>query len=75
MLSAFMHAGWNLFVKKDEDKFLSLTVMAATSGLLCAALLPLVPAIDPKAWKVLAISAPLHAGYRVCLSLDTAMVK
>jgi len=69
MLSAFMHAGWNLFVKKDEDKFLSLTVMAATSGLLCAALLPLVPAIDPKAWKVLAISAPLHAGYRVCLSL------
>ncbi|MBS0159859.1 MAG: EamA family transporter [Nitrospira sp.] len=69
MLSAVMHAGWNLFVKKDENQFLSLTVMAATSGVLCALLLPLVPSMDASAWKVLAISAPLHAGYRVCLSL------
>lgn len=69
MFSAMLHAGWNLFVKKDEDQFLSLTVMAATSGMLCAILLPLMPPMNPGAWKVLAISAPLHAGYRVCLSL------
>lgn len=69
MLAAVMHAGWNLFVKKDEDQFLSLSVMAATSGALCVLLLPLTPGIELGAWKVLAISAPLHAGYRVCLSL------
>lgn len=69
MLSAVMHAGWNLFVKKDEDQFLALTVMAATSGLLCALMLPSMPGISAGAWEVLAVSAPLHAGYRVCLSL------
>ncbi|WP_434525073.1 EamA family transporter [Photorhabdus asymbiotica] len=69
MVSAIMHAGWNLFVKKDEDKFLSLTVMAATSGVLCALLLLFMPGIDVSAWKILIISAPLHAGYRICLSL------
>ncbi|WP_375576548.1 EamA family transporter [Paracidovorax oryzae] len=68
MLSAVMHAAWNLFVKKDEDKFLSLTVMAATSGGICLAMLPFFPGMDPAAWKWLAISAPLHAGYRICLS-------
>ncbi|MBD2782673.1 EamA family transporter [Xenorhabdus szentirmaii] len=69
MVSAIMHAGWNLFVKKDEDKFLSLTVMAATSGILCALLLLFTPGINAGAWKILIISAPLHAGYRICLSL------
>ena len=69
MVSAALHAGWNLFVKKDEDKFLSLTVMAATSAALCAALLPLAPPMNPVAWRVLALSAPFHAGYRICLSL------
>lgn len=69
MLSAVMHAGWNLFVKKDEDKFLSLTLMAATSGAVCAALLPFFPRIDATAWPILGISAILHAGYRICLSL------
>lgn len=68
MLAAVMHAGWNMFVKKDEDQFLSLTVMAATSGGICLALLPFFPDIDSAAWKWLAISAPLHAGYRICLS-------
>ena len=68
MLSAVMHAAWNLFVKKDEDKFLSLTVMAATSGGICLAMLPFFPAMEPAAWKWLAVSAPLHAGYRICLS-------
>ncbi|AKH64281.1 MULTISPECIES: EamA family transporter [Photorhabdus] len=69
MVAAIMHAGWNLFVKKDEDKFLSLTVMAVTSSVLCAVLLLFMPGIDVSAWKILIISVPLHAGYRVCLSL------
>ncbi|MDT0140335.1 EamA family transporter [Acidovorax sp. PRC11] len=68
MLSAVMHAAWNLVVKKDDDKFLSLTVMAATSGGICLAMLPFFPAMEPGAWKWLAVSAPLHAGYRICLS-------
>lgn len=49
MLSAVMHAAWNLFVKRDEDKFLSLTVMAATSGGICLAMLPFFPGMDPVA--------------------------
>ncbi|MFV8907663.1 EamA family transporter [Serratia fonticola] len=68
MVSAILHAGWNLFVKKDEDKFLSLTVMAATSGMLCAIIIFFLPGIDSRAWKILLISAPIHAGYRACLS-------
>ncbi|WP_445497061.1 EamA family transporter [Photorhabdus sp. SF281] len=43
--------------------------MAATSGVLCAGLLLFMSGIDASAWKILIISAPLHAGYRVCLSL------
>ncbi len=68
LVAALMHAGWNLFVKKDEDKLLSLTLMAATSGIACALLLPFAPPIDPEAWAILGISAVLHACYRVCLS-------
>ena len=68
MTAALMHASWNLAVKKDSDQFLSLTVMAATSGLLCAVLLLLAPGIQPAAWPYLLISAPLHAGYRVFLA-------
>jgi len=69
MVAAVMHAGWNLFVKKDQDQFLSLTVMAATSAVLCAVMLPFVGSVAPQSWSVLAISAPLHVGYRVCLSM------
>ena len=69
MLAALIHAGLNLFVKKDEDQFLSLAVMAGTSGVLCGFFLAFMPTINADAWKWLAISAPLHAGYRVCLSL------
>lgn len=69
LVAAVMHAGWNLYVKKDTDQFLSLAVMAATSGLLCACVLPLMPPIADRAWVILAISAPLHAGYRICLSM------
>lgn len=68
MCAAVMHAGWNLFVKKDEDKFLSLTVMAATSGATCLAVLPFFSSVDAAAWTWLAISAPLHVGYRICLA-------
>ncbi|AEG94247.1 transporter-like protein [Ramlibacter tataouinensis TTB310] len=56
-------------MKKDEDKFLSLTLMAATSAVLCALALPLLPGVNSRAWPILGVSAILHAGYRICLSL------
>jgi drug/metabolite transporter (DMT)-like permease len=68
LASAVLHAGWNLFVKKDEDKFLSLSLMAATSGGLCTLLVPQVGWPTKEVWGYLAVSAPLHAGYRICLS-------
>lgn len=68
LLAAFLHSSWNLAVKKDRDQFRSLSLMAATSGALCLLALPFVPRLDPSAWIFLAVSGPLHAGYRIFLA-------
>ncbi|MCM2505616.1 EamA family transporter [Aureimonas altamirensis] len=68
ILAAFLHSSWNLFVKKGRDQFRSLSLMAATSGVICLLALPFAPPLDPAAWWFLAASAPLHAGYRIFLS-------
>lgn len=68
LLAAFLHSGWNLAVKKDRDQFRSLSLMAATSGALCILALPFAPKLDRSAWIYLALSAPLHAGYRIFLA-------
>lgn len=67
LIAALMHASWNLVVKKDDDKSLSLAVMAATSALVCLLLLPVAPPIHAAAWRYLLFSVPLHAGYRIFL--------
>lgn len=68
LCAAFLHSSWNLLVKKGSDQFRSLTLMAATSSIICLVALPFVPQLDPRAWWFLAFSAPLHAGYRIFLS-------
>lgn len=68
LLAAFLHSSWNLAVKKDRDQFRSLALMAATSGVLCLLALPFAPKLHPSAWLFLAVSAPLHAGYRIFLA-------
>ncbi|MCH4813833.1 EamA family transporter [Vreelandella neptunia] len=68
LCAAFLHSSWNLLVKKGSDQFRSLTLMAATSGLICLVALPFVPPLEPRAWWFLAFSVPLHVGYRIFLS-------
>ena len=68
LLAALMHAGWNLVVKRDDDQFLALTLMAATSGIIAAAILPALPLPARSATPYLLTSAALHAGYRVFLA-------
>jgi drug/metabolite transporter (DMT)-like permease len=66
--AALMHAGWNLAVKQEGDRFLTLTLMAVTSAVLVTPALPLLPWPSAPAWPYLVVSALLHAGYRAMLA-------
>ena len=61
--AALLHAGWNALVKGSEDKQLDTLAVAASSGLLAAALAPFLPAPAPASWPWLAGSTAVHILY------------
>lgn len=67
LLSAGLHASWNLIVKSGDDKLISawLTVLAAPLVLWPLLLLTGLP--SPKVWAVLLGSGAIHAAYNVAL--------
>ena len=67
-LVAVLHAGWNLRVKGEGDRFVALWGQFLTAGAVCAAglLLPGLPARD--AWSWIALSACIHLACVVCLA-------
>ncbi|MCB8821650.1 EamA family transporter [Microvirga rosea] len=67
LLAAAMHAGWNAVVKVGLDRLSSMTLLALSSALICAALLPFfpLPAVASLPWLI--ASALIHTGYKLTL--------
>lgn len=67
LVTAAMHAAWNLFVKGDVDRLSALTAMMAGGGILFAPVIFFVPPPDPASWPFIALSIATHVGYYVFL--------
>jgi len=61
--AALLHAAWNALVKASRDKHLDTVVVAASSGLIAAALAPWLPAPASAAWPWLVASVAIHILY------------
>ncbi len=57
LFSAFMHAIWNLLVKRSRDKTVFIWWMFATSGSLMTLTLPLVGPFPVPSWRVVGLAA------------------
>lgn len=68
LAAGLLHASWHAMVKASPDRLIGLAGMNLVSVCVALALLPLANPLPPKAWLILAISVPLHAGYKVALA-------
>lgn len=67
LLSALLHAGWNIVLKVKGDRLLVMTLIANGASVLALCLLPFVAVPPAAAWPYLAISFVLQCGYHVFL--------
>ncbi|HRF09057.1 MAG TPA: EamA family transporter [Xanthobacteraceae bacterium] len=67
LAGAAMHAGWNALVKTGPDRTASIFLLALIQGLLALALLPFFAMPSVSSWPWIAVSALLHAGYKIFL--------
>jgi drug/metabolite transporter (DMT)-like permease len=67
LLSALLHAGWNIVLKVKGDRLLVMTLIANGASLIALTMLPFVPVPPIEAWRYLAISLVLQCGYHVFL--------
>ncbi len=65
--AAALHAGWNTVVKTGLDRFSAMLLFSAIQAAISIALLPFFAFPDREAWPWLAVSAFLHAGYKLFL--------
>jgi drug/metabolite transporter (DMT)-like permease len=68
LLSALMHAGWNLLVKKGDDAQLDTAKFAVGCSLIAAVCLPFVPAPDPQCYPWLMATMFVHVAYFLTLA-------
>jgi drug/metabolite transporter (DMT)-like permease len=67
LFAALLHASWNAVLKGGRDGFWGMTVMGIATSLVCAALVPFLPAPARASWPYIAASALLHVGYNAFL--------
>lgn len=63
LLSAFLHASWNAFVKSDRDRTLSLAWIMGLSGLVSLAAVPFIPFPAIEVWPYLIVTTILQNLY------------
>ncbi|MGD0503787.1 MAG: DMT family transporter [Steroidobacteraceae bacterium] len=68
LLGALLHASWNMLVKARPDKHVATAVLYSSSGLIAAAVLPLLPSPDAASWPYLAVSTVLELLYGIVLA-------
>ena len=62
-----LHAGWNAFVKKTDDKLLNMTAVVLGRVPIAIAILPFVPAPAVASWPYIFVGISLHVGYQLFL--------
>ncbi len=70
LAAAVMHAAWNAMLKGGGDRLRSVSLMAATTSLLGAAMAAVLPRPRPECWIFLGLSTALHVGYNLLLVLS-----
>lgn len=68
LAAALMHATWNAIVKSSADKLLDTVTLSIAAALICAAILPFLPAPERASWPWLGASAVLHVVYFLTLA-------
>jgi drug/metabolite transporter (DMT)-like permease len=68
LAAAVLHAGWNLWVKQSEDRWIALWGQMTCAGIMCAVLLLALGGAHNIAWWPLAASATIHSFYVVFLA-------
>lgn len=68
LAAAALHAGWNTVVKVGADRFIAVTLVAISGGVVALALLPFTDMPRAAAWPWLIASALLHIGYNLFLA-------
>jgi len=71
LLSALLHAAWNLFAKGSRDPMSFSLVLSVVPALLLLALLPFInlAEVPPAVWKLLAVTGIAHGLYFLFLTL------
>lgn len=67
LLSALLHATWNLLIKSSPDRLLDTAALALAASALCALTLPFLPLPAPESRPVLALSVVIHVFYFLAL--------
>jgi drug/metabolite transporter (DMT)-like permease len=68
VLSAFVHATWNLLIKRASDKQLMTVAVAMFAGIAGLLALPFFPAPDPASWPFIAASGVVSVAYFLMLA-------
>ncbi len=68
LTSALLHAGWNLLVKRSEDRLIAVWAQFAIGALPFLPVLVVVGAPDPATYPYLALSTVLQGTYAVALT-------
>jgi drug/metabolite transporter (DMT)-like permease len=68
LAAAVLHAGWNLWVKQSEDRWLALWGQMTCAGIMCAVVLVGLGGAQNIAWWPLVASAVVHSFYVVFLA-------
>jgi drug/metabolite transporter (DMT)-like permease len=63
LVSALMHAGWNLIAKLGSDRLVAMALIKAPNLVMAVALLLLVPLPAPASWPFLALSIGVNCLY------------
>ena len=63
LAAAVLHAGWNLWVKQSEDRWIALWGQMTCAGIMCAVLLVALGGAHNIAWWPVAASATIHLFY------------
>jgi drug/metabolite transporter (DMT)-like permease len=68
LAAAVLHAGWNLWVKQSEDRWIALWGQMTCAGIMCAVVLVGLGGAHNIAWWPLVASAVVHSFYVVFLA-------
>lgn len=68
LVSALMHAGWNLIVKGEDDKLIGAWITVVGSPFIVAPFIVFVGLPPAPVWPIVVVSAATHAVYMVTLA-------